>query len=66
MLIVATPVENEDHVANDVIICGVISCNVPVAANCWDVPLGILGAGGDTIIDSSKEVWKKAVPDWPS
>ena len=43
-----------------------MSANVPVAANCWVTPFGIVAVGGDKVIDDTEEVWKEAIPDCPS
>ena len=66
MLIVAIPCVDEDQVATVVKICVFESINVPVAMNCWVVPLAIVAPGGDKAIDASGEVWNVAEPELPS
>jgi hypothetical protein len=46
LLIVATPVLDEPQVTDVVRFCVVLSENVPVAVNCWVVPLAMLGLAG--------------------
>ena len=53
LLIVATPVLDELHVAAPVRSCVVLSEKVPVAVNCLDVPLAMLGLVGVIAIDTS-------------
>ena len=62
----AIPVVDEDQVATADKICVFESTNVPVAVNCWVVPLAILALGGDNAIDARGEVWNVAVPEIPS
>lgn len=66
LLIVATPVIDEDHVATAVKFCVVESANVPVAVNCWVVPLAMLELGGVTAIDASGDDLNAAEPELPS
>ncbi len=53
LLIDATPVLDEFQVTVDVRSCVVLSENVPVAMNCWDVPLATFGFPGVTAMDAS-------------
>jgi hypothetical protein len=66
LLIVATPMLDEDHVATAVKFCVLESANVPVAVNCWVVPLAILALGGDNVIDDKVDELNVAIPDTPS
>lgn len=62
----ATPVVDEDHVATVVKFCGVESANIPVAVNCWVVPLAILALSGDKVIDATADELNVAEPDCTS
>ncbi len=53
LLIVATPVLDELQVTVVVRFCVVLSENVPVAVNCWVVPLAMLGLAGVIARDTS-------------
>ena len=53
LLIVAAPVFEELHVTKAVRSCVVLSEKVPVAANCWAVPLAIPGLAGVIAIETS-------------
>lgn len=66
LLIVATPVIDEDHVATVVKFCGVESTNVPVAVNCWLVPLAMRALIGDKAIEVSGDDLNAAEPELPS
>jgi hypothetical protein len=66
LLIVATPVDDEDHVATVVKSCSVKSAKAPVAVNCWVVPFAILALSGDTAMDARGDDWKIADPAFPS
>jgi hypothetical protein len=66
LLIVATPVADEDQVATVVKICCAESASVPVAVNCWVVPLAMLVVRGANVIDAKGEDLKVADPDCPS
>ena len=57
---------DDDHDTTVVNVCGVESNNVPVAVNCWVVPLAMLAVSGATVIDAKDEVWNVATPDFPS
>jgi hypothetical protein len=63
LLIVATPMLDEDHVATVVKFCVLESANVPVAVNCWVVPLAILALGADTIMEDSGDDLNVADPE---
>ena len=52
-LIVATVIAEELHVAVLVKFCVVPSLNIPVAANCWVLPLEIVGFAGVMLIDTT-------------
>lgn len=62
----AIPVVDEDQVATVVKICVLESTNVPVAVNCWVVPLAILALSGDRAIDASGDDLNAAEPELPS
>jgi hypothetical protein len=53
VLIVATPAAEELHVAVLLKFCVLPSLYVPVAVNCWVLPLAIDGFTGVTAIDAS-------------
>ena len=53
VLMVATVGVNEIQVTELVRFCVLVSLNVPVAVNCWVVPLGIEGLTGVTARDTS-------------
>jgi hypothetical protein len=53
VLMVATVVTEEFHVAEEVRFCVLPSMYVPVATNCWVLPGGIEGVAGVTVIDAS-------------
>jgi small neutral amino acid transporter SnatA (MarC family) len=53
LLIVATPALDELQVTAAVSICVVSSENVPMAVNCWVVPLAMPGLVGVTVMDTS-------------
>ena len=53
LLMVATPVLDELQVTAVVRFCVVLSEKVPVAVNCWVVPLAMLGLVGVTAMDTS-------------
>jgi hypothetical protein len=53
VLIVATAAVEELHVAVLVRFCVLASVYVPVAVNCWVLPLAIDGFAGVTAIDTS-------------
>ncbi len=65
LLMVATPVIEEDHVAQAVNSCGVVSISVPVAVNCWVVPLAMLAVAGDTASEDNEDDVNVARPDGP-
>src|SRR5437667_1903800 len=52
LLIVATAVLDELQVTWVVRSCVVLSLKVPVAVNCWVVPIGIPGVVGVTVIEA--------------
>jgi len=52
LLIVATAVFDEFQVTNVVRVCVVLSEYVPVAVNCWVVPLAMTGLGGVIVMDT--------------
>ncbi len=62
---VATPVLEEDQVATAVNVCSVLSISVPVAVNCWVVPLAMLGVSGVTEIVDTEDDVNVARPDGP-
>jgi hypothetical protein len=62
---VATPAFEEVQVAHVVNDCVVASANVPVAVNCWVVPLAILAAVGKMSIDATEDDVNVANPDTP-
>ncbi len=62
----AIPVVDEDHVATVVKFCVLKSANVPMAMNCWVVPLAILALVGDIVIDDKVDELNVATPDTPS
>ena len=68
LLIVATWVFEEVHVASEVIVCLVPSENVPIAVNCCVPPLAILTPAGDMDIEirSGAVTVTVAVPDTPA
>ena len=53
LLIVATPVTDEDQLASVVRSCVVLSEKLPVAVNCCDLPVRIDGARGSTVSETS-------------
>lgn len=53
LLIVTAPVFEEDQIAHVVNVCIMALANVPVAVNCWVVPLAMLVVIGDTAIDDT-------------
>lgn len=65
LLMVATPVFEDDQVAHVVNIWVVVSANVPVAVNCWVVPFAILAVVGDTAINATSDDLNVAEPDTP-
>ncbi len=52
-MIVATPVLEEFHVTVLVRFCVLLSVYVPVAVNCWVLPLGTDGLAGVTAIETN-------------
>jgi hypothetical protein len=65
LLMVATAVLDEVHVAHVVKPCMVLSDNVPVAMNCRVVPLAILALRGVTAIDATLDEVSVAEPVTP-
>jgi len=66
LLIVATPVAEEDHVTDDVRFCVVASEYVPVAMNCWVAPETTVGLAGVTLSETKAAVTVKVVlPESP-
>ncbi len=65
LLIVTTGVLDDDHVAHGVKICAAPSVRVPVAANCFVVPLAIVAVEGVTDIPATGEARSVAVPVTP-
>jgi hypothetical protein len=63
---VATDVLDEVQVAAVVKICVLESTKVPVAVNCWVVPLAILALIGDKAIDASGDDLNAVEPERPS
>ncbi len=53
VLLLATVALSEVQVTELVRFCVLVSLNVPVAVNCWVVPLGIEGLAGVTAMDTS-------------
>src|SRR6266567_4036656 len=53
LLMVATAVAEEPHVTSVVRFCVVLSEKVPVAVNCWLVPLAMEAVAGVTAIETS-------------
>ena len=57
LLIVATPVLDEDQIALDVMFCVLPSLKVPVAVNCWVALWVTVGLAGVTVIDCRAAVF---------
>jgi len=53
VLILAIDDADELQTTSAVRFCVVLSENVPVATNCWDVPFAVLGLVGVTVMDAS-------------
>src|ERR1700756_4512743 len=51
-LIVATAGEDEVHTTDAEISCVLLSLKVPVAVNCFVVPIAVLGFAGVTVIET--------------
>ncbi len=62
---VAIPVFDDNHVAHVVNDCVVVSASVPVAVNCWVVPLAMLALVGNTSMDDTVDDLNAADPDTP-
>ncbi len=67
LLAVATDVVEELHVTRDVRSCTEPSPKFPLAENCWDSPMGMLGSVGVTSIETifAESTVRSVLPETP-